>query len=579
MQIRRLDRETVTKLAAGEVVERPASVVRELVDNAIDSGATSVAIDIENGGLNLIRVVDNGRGMSEHDLAVCAQPHCTSKLTSLPELPNLASLGYRGEALHSISVMSRMRIVSRTPDAPQGSAISFEGNRCLGQQTQGCPEGTRVEVRDLFFNTPARLKFLKGAMAESTRIEQAVRRFVLGYPYIAFKLRIEGREQLSSSGSGSALDALIAVYGLRVAESVIEVRGESDAAKVEGYVSLPSISRSNRSDMHTFVNGRWIQNRSLLFAIQEAYTSLLMTGRFPIALLKITVPGDSLDINVHPQKLEVRFADERGVARCVGRAVRNELASSAIPQQEGSVATPQLRIGGMQGGLSGVNSFSATPSVEVRADDTEHSPNTTSASGEDPGLDSLRILGQLAGSYIIAEGTEGMCLIDQHAAHERVLLERFQHMARGGTAQIQSLLEPVVVPLTPVQALHARELTAELAALGFGVESFGEDTLLVRAVPAGLPPSEVAALVEELAGGIEGLADAEERRNAWLASLACHSAVRAGQPMSPAEMRQLLDDLARTRIPTACAHGRPTILELSKNDLDREFGRRGFRIA
>jgi DNA mismatch repair protein MutL len=570
-----LGAETAAKLAAGEVVERPASAVRELVDNAIDAGARSVSVLVTNGGLDLIRVSDDGGGIERAELPVCVERHTTSKLRGIEDLARLTSLGFRGEALHSIASVSRLRIRSRPPGRP-GCDAEYEGLRLVREAACGCSEGTQVEVRGLFYNTPARLKFLKGPTAEANRVEQLVRRYALGHPEVAFHLQIEGKERLRSPGTGALDAALAALYGWRTVEQLLPVRGESHAATVEGFASPPSFSRSNRGDMHVFVNGRWVQSRPLLYALQEAYSTLLMVGRFPLAALHVRTPPEQLDVNVHPAKHDVRFADERGVSSVVGRAVRAALlAAHQTPQgSDGRVEVAQFGFGGVPGRSPDV---AAAPAAEWPRQAAEPEEQGLGGDAGEGRLPPLRILGQLGRSYIIAEGPDGMCLVDQHAAHERVLLERLQDAVRSSAVQSQSLLEPAVVPLSPAQAARSAAFVRELSALGFAAEAFGEGAILLRAVPAGTPPDRAATLIAALEEGLEGLDDVEERRRAMLATVACHSAIRAGQVLDPREMRALIGDLERTRVPTACAHGRPTMLEISRLELEREFGRRGSR--
>lgn len=571
MTINLLPPETAAKLAAGEVVERPASVVRELVDNALDAGARSISVLVTNGGLDLIRVVDDGGGISRADLRVCTERHATSKIADLDDLTRLSSLGFRGEALHAIAAVSRLRLRSRPAGEP-GCEVEYDGLHLTREIASGCPEGTQVEVRHLFFNTPARLKFLRGPTAEATRVEQIMRRYALGRPDVSFRLETDAREVLTTPGNGDPHDAIAAVYGWRIVDLLLPVEAHDHAAALCGFISSPAISRSNRADMHAYVNGRWVQSRALLYAAQEAYSSLLMVGRFPLMILNVSVAPDRLDVNVHPAKNDVRFADERGVSGLVGRTVRAALLAGSAPGAESPVEV---------GRFSFVSAPPPVPEADPAApfpgpvEEPEHDRGRSDLA-DDGRLPPLRILGQLAATYIIAEGPEGLCLVDQHAAHERVLLERLQN--RGAAhRESQALLEPIVVPLSPAQAERADEWAEELAGLGFAVEPFGGRSLLVRALPAELPADRVGGLLEALEEGVEGLGTADERRRAVLATAACHGAIRAGQVLDTAEMRQLVRDLELTRVPTACAHGRPTILSISRFELEREFGRKGSR--
>lgn len=570
MTIKILSEDTAAKLAAGEVVERPVSVVRELLDNALDSGARNVSVVVTNGGLDLIKVTDDGCGIGQADLRTCTERHATSKIGVIDDLARLTSLGFRGEALHSIAAVSRLRIRSRPPGLP-GSEVEYEGLQLIREVPSGCPEGTQVEVRNLFYNTPARLKFLKGPSAEATRIDQLLRRYVLGYHDVRFRLEVDGREALRSPGTGEPTDAIGAVYGWRLLSSLLQAEAKDGVGALTGYISSSGVSRPNRSDMHVFVNRRWMQNRALLFAIQEAYSSLLMVGRFPATILHLSVAPDRLDVNVHPAKSDVRFADERGVVSLVGRTVRETLVSSTAELSE-PVQVPQFAFTSLPASPDDSPSTCAAPHRAVVATMREESETAE----EPTRLPPLRILGQLAATYIIAEGPQGMCLVDQHAAHERVLLERLQD-GRARTLGKQVLLEPIVLPLSPSQAERAHEWVRELELIGFDVEPFGDQALLLRAVPGDVPAKRSGTLLGALEEGLEGLSTEDERSQALLATVACHSAIRAGQVLDMTEMRALVRELEATRVPTACAHGRPTLLEISRLDLEREFGRRGSR--
>ena len=576
MTIMVLEAGTAAKLAAGEVVERPASVVRELVDNALDAGARSVTVLITSGGLDLIRVVDDGTGLARDDLPLCTARHATSKLRGIEDLAAIRSLGFRGEALHAISSVSRLRIRTCRAGEP-GIEAQYDGPTLTRETALGCPQGTQMEVRDLFYNTPARLRFLKGPSAEGSRVEQVMRRYVLGHPGVAFKVLIDGREALHSSGSGDLREAVSSVYGWRLIERLVPIEASEAPGSLTGLLSTPPLSRANRSDIHVFVNHRWVQSRSLLFAIQDAYNSLLMIGRFPVAVLDVQVPPDRLDVNVHPAKSEVRFADERGVSSLVGRSVRATLRGAAEDERsEKPISVAQFAFSPVSGTAEQVMQGGTWVPGELPS--AFEAPEQLEPTGHAEGrLPPLRLLGQLASTYIIAEGPQGMCLVDQHAAHERVLLERLQAADTTGVRESQVLLEPLVVPLSGAQAEHAARWAAEITTVGFVAEPFGAAALLIRAVPAEVPADRAASLLAELQEGLEGLDSAEQRHRAILATTACHSAIRAGQVLDQLEMRRLIRDLEQTRVPTACAHGRPTLLEISRLDLEREFGRRGSR--
>ena len=582
--IKPLDQKTIRQLAAGEVVERPASVVKELIDNSIDASATKIQIYVENGGLDLIRVVDNGTGIPREDLELCVQKHATSKISSPEDLYKINTLGFRGEALYAIASVSRLRIRSKHGDSPGAELECLSpGNTRI--RTVGMPQGTQVEVRNLFYNVPARLKFIGGPTSEASRITSTVKQYALGHPNIAFELQIDGKKQLETFGKGNILDCIGSVFGLQIRDHMIPVAYEEDEIEIKGYVSLPSINRSNRSDIHVFVNGRPVSAKQLMFAIQESYSSLLMVGRFPIVIINLLIPPEFVDVNVHPTKAEVRFADDRRVASVVGRTIRTALQEAfssrdaELPQDDQSQGKLRpLAFSFNSASISEKHAWHATTSTQTHQHIESTSTEATSSLEEErtlPKLPPLRVLGQIALTYIIAEGPNGMYLIDQHAAHERILLERIQKELETDKVASQMLLDPLIITLGDHQATFMKNLVDELNRLGFEAESFGVKEIIVRSIPAILPKEEVMAFIEDLCQDINNFSNVELRRNAVAVSLACRSAIKAGQQLSMQEMRSLIEQLEQTNFPTACAHGRPTILELTKSQLEREFGRKG----
>ena len=573
MPIQVLDPKVAAKIAAGEVVERPASVVKELVENALDAGARQIQVEVLRGGVNLIRVSDDGGGIPAQEVALAFERYATSKIYSDRDLERITTLGFRGEALPSITAVSDTTLVTRTSEELSGSFISLRDGQVVESGPRGSRVGTTVMVRHLFARFPARLKFLKSPATEAGHITTLVQHYALAFPAVRFSLEIDGREAFRTSGSGKAQEVLAAMYGPEVAQGLLgvgPVQGDgpfTGGYLVEGWVSPPQVSRASRAEQSFFVNRRWVQSRLLGAALETAYEGMLMVSRHPLAVLCLTLPPEDVDVNIHPTKREVRFLREREVFSLVEKAVREKLTKEApIPQVQVEGWSPQstettaapaaLDFGGW--------------STQLPERPVYGGPTATAGEGK---LPILRMLGQLANTYIIAEGPEGMYLIDQHTAHERVLFERLQREWSQKRVEVQGLLEPLVVSLTPRQEELWREHQEALAELGFDLEPFGEHTFLLRSVPALIKDSTPAALTSLL-----DALDEEGSRGDWrqtmIISLACHSAVRAGQTLTEEEMRQLLQQLEGSTSPRTCPHGRPTMIHLSAAQLEREFGRR-----
>ncbi|MEW6233630.1 MAG: DNA mismatch repair endonuclease MutL [Chloroflexota bacterium] len=579
MPIRVLDTSVAAKIAAGEVVERPASVVKELIENSIDAGATQVKVETRGGGVELIRVVDNGWGIPSEELALAFQRHSTSKIERVEDLTAVRTLGFRGEALPSIAAVSQVIMVSRPAGELAGSYIEIAGGEVLQEGTRGAPLGTTVTVRDLFYNVPARRKFLRSEDTEAAHIYHLLCQYALAYPGLRFTLVSSGRMAFQSTGSGQLLDVLGQVYGLEVAKSMLEVGGgaagtadRGTSVTIRGYVSQPAVHRATRGHLSFFVNHRWVQSRMLAFAVEEAYRTTLPSGRHPLCALNILVPPEELDVNVHPTKSEVRFRWDRQVFAEVQKAVRGCLVAGApIPLVTAPAAWPAERGRPLPVPLKRVL---VAGTVQVLG------PEPVSSDIMAPGkvtskLPPLRVLGQVAQTYIIAEAPEGMYLIDQHTAHERVLYERIRgEQARAGVSS-QLLLEPVTLELNPHQAPALSAHLDELSRLGFSIEPFGDRVYLLRAVPVVLFKGDFKLALGEL---LDQLSQGQGSPEDWLdkaaITMACHGAVKAGQALTAVEMRELVEQLEKTDSPRTCAHGRPTMLHLSAEQLEKEFGRR-----
>lgn len=580
--IQTLDNETIGKIAAGEVVERPASVVKELIENAIDAGATRIAVSIEAGGTRSIEVVDNGGGIPQDELAIALQRHATSKLAAFEDLDRLRTLGFRGEALPSIAAVSSLRIRSRTADANHAASILVDFGRVEPAQPEHGDLGTVVQVRDLFDNVPARRKFQRQPSTEAGLISRTVSAYGAAYPQIGFTLTVDGRRSFSTSGSGELIEAATAIYGLEVGRAAVELLEPEPEARVpgvtaSGWICTSAVTRSHRQQMIFFLNGRLIQSRTLMYALEEAYHTLLMVGRHPVTMVRIDVEPDQVDVNVHPTKAEVKFADERAVARAISRSAHATLAR--IP----SATPPQIRI---ESSTRFASPYTPAPLptiapppvdrplVDLARTDTERpTPPAEGPVRVKTALPTLRVLGQVASTYIIAEGPEGLYLIDQHAAHERVVYERFLKQMVGAGVDRQPMLDPLVIEVTPEESAVIEQSLEELSQLGFQIEPFGAGVILVRTVPSVAVGTDIMArlrdILRELGEGGAG--------SSWLdsvaVSVACHTSIRAGQTLSLQEMRELVEQLERTQQPRACGHGRPTMLRLTQDELERQFGR------
>ena len=574
MPIRVLPPQQAARIAAGEVVERPASVVKELLDNAIDAGAESIIVEIRGGGLELIRVVDDGSGIPAEEAPLAFQRFATSKLPPDGSLDGITTLGFRGEALPSIAAVSGVTLVTRTADQSAGTQVELEGGEIVRVSPQGSPPGTSVAVRGLFRNVPARLKFLRSESAETGRVQTLVQQTALAFPEVRFRLEVDGKAAFTAPGGGNLRDACAAVYGVRLAQSLLDAAspddGGPDAPAVHALISPPDVSRSTRGQISLLVNRRWIQSRALTFALEEAYQGFLMERRHPLAVLHITVPPQDVDVNVHPAKLEVRFRKEREVFSTLQRAVRGALvAQSPVPTVRGGLE-PSRPAGGFAGATTAPQEAQAQQALTMFAPEG-WAPRQTTPRQVVP---ALRVLGQVQSLYIVAEGPGGMYLVDQHAAHERVLYEKVQLELRDQATQVQGLLEPVVVELSASQEETLEVGFDRWSRYGFELERFGQRTYLLRALPASLrdadPGEAFLAILEDVTGGI----NAAEWEEEMAKSISCHAAVRAGKALQQEEMESLLAQLEACERANTCPHGRPTMVHLSAAHLQREFGRR-----
>ncbi len=622
MPIRVLEPTVAAQIAAGEVVERPASVAKELIENALDSGATRVGVELRGGGLQELKIQDNGCGIPADEVELAFERHATSKLRAADDLWSIATLGFRGEALPSIASVAQVICITRTADAELGTELRIAGGELQARTARGCSPGTTFIVRNLFYNAPVRREFLRSEATEASAVTAVVTQYALAYPEVRFTMLLDGRLAVQTSGRGDMREALIDLYGLEVARQLLPVDatiGEEQAAvRVRGLVSPPGLTRSSRGSIHLFVNRRAIQARGqIAIVLEEAYHTLMMKGRHPVAALDIQLHPSMVDVNVHPTKSEVKFRDSARVMGALSRAVREALIESGGVRPWSDPASPapgdvaqrrfELRRLGDRGereagerelGGAGWSFDSARPArdagypafagvdqslAEQDLPDTQPpwAPDDDFApapSSQPPAprshLPPLRVVGQVAQTYIIAEAPDGMYLIDQHAAHERVTYERLMARRGGAAFDQQNLLIPQSVELPPAAQALLLSNAELLEEWGFLVEDFGRN-LRIRAVPAGLRDGALGGALAEVADHLHGRGGStpSDWREAMLTTLACHSSIRAGQSLSHEEMRQLIIQLEQCQAPRTCPHGRPTMILLSSTQLERQFGR------
>jgi DNA mismatch repair protein MutL len=587
--IRLLPADVALKIAAGEVVTRPTDAVKELVENSIDAlvsagqagdGTSGGRVDVEirDGGLALIRVSDNGPGIQPDELPLAFERHATSKLRAESDLYSLGTLGFRGEALPSIAAISRLTMVSRTYDRDAGAAVELEFGVIVSQGARGTAPGTTVAVHALFHNVPARLRFLRSTAGESTRIVAMIGQLAMAYPEVAFSVVSEGRLALQTAGTGSLRDAMLKVHDLNTVSKMVPVAHSAGRVTVRGLAAPPEATRGSRSGLSVFVNRRLVQNRALVHAVEDAYRPALLPGRHPVAAVLLGVPPEQVDVNVHPTKSEVRFADERAIYAAVNRAVREALhVASPVPAVTSrlvSFAGPERQASWLRNTEDGQ---SAAHRAEPRASPEDGSPAESARPPASPSarnvLPILHPLGQVQKTYIVAEGPDGVYFIDQHTAHERIRYEALRARRELGPMESQRLLAPIPIDLDEGQVPRASEHSDGIRRLGFEWSAVSSTMLLLEAVPAILrPTADHRQAFLDVLESVDGPEPAPGIDPA-LATMACHTAVRAGDELSSAEMRALLTELETLDILHYCPHGRPIVIRLDAGQIARDFGR------
>lgn len=598
-RIRILDQTTVNKIAAGEVVESPASVIKELVENSLDAESTIIQVEVDDGGMGMIKVVDNGCGMSREDVEVAFTRHSTSKIEMIDDLEKLSTLGFRGEALASISAVSQVELITRESDEEQGTRAVVSAGRMLDIHDAGCPKGTSIKVRDLFENVPARKKFLRSRSAEKARCIDTVSRIMLARPDVGFRLKVDGEQRLNGPGTNDLRERVAEVLGPKTARSMSWMEpGPDGPVQVAGLFSLPWETRSNTAGITLAVNGRVVKNRSIVESIKRAYGSRLMKGRFPIAVVHMDVDGRQIDVNVHPSKDIIKFSNEAAILNLVESRISKTIFGSMMKKRGRSPSISTAPDLSAPSGLPKV----ARRKVQVPLMEGEVRPQETPDGpwGEVPVVEGVqqlpptlpenlpaqkvRIIGQLDRSYILCEIGQDLLLVDQHAAHERIRLEYLKSRSNNIKIGIQELLEPVHIEMDPAMKENHSSLKQSLDETGFITEDFGEDCIVLRALPEFMGRMEAHTVLSDLLSGNEshdGCSPPDQEftpddlpvKERIIALTACRGAIKAHQRLSLKEMEDLISDLLECEVPLHCAHGRPTMIRLPLSILERWFRR------
>ena len=603
-----LDQTTINQIAAGEVIDRPASVVKELVENAVDAGATAVSVEIKDGGISLIRVTDNGCGIPGDEIPVAFLRHATSKIHSVEDLLSVRSLGFRGEALSSIAAVSQVELITKTADRLDGYRYRIEGGKEIGLEPVGAPDGTTFLMRNLFYNTPARRKFLKSPQTEGSYIADLMERLALSRPDVSFRFLQQGQEKLHSSGNHNVRDLIYQIYGRDAAASLLPVSGETSWLKLEGFIGKPVLSRGNRSFENYFINGRYIRSSLIGRAIEEAYKPYLMQHRYPFTVLHLTVAPELLDVNVHPSKMELRFRNQEEIYEWLKETLRRALETrelipevsvpeavptapkkpSAPPGMPEKPADPKPEPAKKPEPARSPEPFERVREAQQLRETGTYEARSPLPKAEAPEQMSLfeekvftsqnrkafRLIGQLFETYWLVEYQDTFLLIDQHAAHEKVLYEKTMAALKTKEHTCQSVNPPLILTLNPREELALKEHGSLFAAIGFEIEPFGGREYAVYGVPGNLFSLAKKELLMEM---LENLAEEEQVASDLIlekiASLSCKAAVKGNQRLSHAEAEALIDQLLGLENPYNCPHGRPTMISMSRYELEKKFKR------
>ncbi|HQL35104.1 MAG TPA: DNA mismatch repair endonuclease MutL [Bacillota bacterium] len=584
-KIRILDEATINKIAAGEVIERPASIVKELVENSIDAGATAISVEIQEGGKSFINVSDNGCGIMKEDTEQVFFRHATSKIKDSADIQGISTLGFRGEAMASIAAVSEVELLTKAEEDTAGSHVIVKGGKLVQSKSIGYPTGTSVTVRDLFFNTPARLKFLKSDTSEQGAIVDIIEKLAMTNTGISMKLTVNNKVVLHTPGNGDLLSVILCIYGKNISGAMLPLEYKNDIISIEGYIGKPEIARGNSTYMTFSVNKRYVKNRMMAEAVKQAYKTLLMNNRYPFSIININIKSEMTDVNVHPTKQEVKLSDERAIFNTLYLAVKNCLNNnSLIFENLEDVTEPQ------EAPSSAFESRSSYEPKNVSFDQLSFGKETAA-----PKIDSykrqydydrkpevqqkqfnneIRIIGQLFGTYILGQMDDDFCIIDQHAAHERIMFEYIKEKYNEKNISVQELMMPIVIELSPAEKVLYTENSLIFQNLGFEIEWFGENTLAIRAVPILMGEPCTGEFFSNILDSLkESTSIASSPLEKIIISMACKNSIKAGDNIAPEEISVLLERLMKTSQPYTCPHGRPTIITMSRYELEKKFKR------
>ncbi len=560
-----LSEKTVNQIAAGEVIERPASVVKELVENSLDAGADEISVEVDEGGKERIKVKDNGFGMAKEEVKLAFQKHATSKIEQIEDLDDLSSLGFRGEALPSIAAVSKVKALTKTEDQIEGTKIVLKGGEVVKIEETGCAVGTSIEVKDLFYNTPARRKYLKKTNTELSHISEVVTRNAIANPEVEFSLIHNGNELTFVPKSSSMLENIKSIYGKEVAKRMVEVEKRFDDFSVKGYVSKPEITRSNRKHIFTYVNSRYVKNNILKDGIVDGFETLLKKGRYPLAFLDIDIDPTKIDVNVHPTKTKIRFLEAGRVRERIAEAVNDALLEEDL--------VPDKSVERDVSDVEDLDRGSDEEKREVKGTQSKLEMEEE-REVEESKLSHMSVVGIVKDSYIVVETPSGMAVFDQHAAHERINYEKLKDRVKD-EIDSQKLVSPKTVELKPEEAALLRANEDLLEKLGFEIDHFGKTTFRIRAIPVIFGEVQERDILHSILDELSDLStnSLEERREEMVKYMACHDSVTAGDKLSITSAKGLLEELGQMENPYTCPHGRPTIVSFAEKEIEKWFKR------
>lgn len=598
-----LDEATINKIAAGEVIEKPASIVKELAENSIDAGATAIRIEIQEGGKAYINVSDNGCGILKEDVEQVFFRHATSKIKSSNDIQGIHTLGFRGEAMASIAAVSEVELSTKAEEDAAGSYVIIKGGKLVENTSLGYPTGTSITVRNLFFNTPARLKFLKSDTSEQGAIVDIVEKLALTNTGISMKLTVNNKVVLHTPGNGDLLSVILSIYGKNIAKAMLPLDYSSEIIRIEGYIGKPEIARGNSTYMTFSINKRYVKNRMMAEAMKQAYKTLLMNNRYPFGVINIDIKSDMIDVNVHPTKQEIKFSDDRAIFNTLYLAVKNCLNNSRLIFESFGDASETLEAANP--GYQNIQSKTSTiferssayepekgsydqlsfekkvtaPEIESFRKQFDHerkteAPEFQEEAEQKPHKLTINVVGQLFRTYVLGQQDDTFYLIDQHAAHERIMFEHIKEKYNTKSITMQELMMPIVIELSPAEKVLYTDNSLIFQNLGFEIEWFGENTIAVRAIPILMGEPCNGEFFNNILDSLkESAGSAASPIEKILKSMACKNAIKAGDIITPEETRELIERLMRTSQPYTCPHGRPTIITMSKYELEKKFKR------